>query len=163
MAAGTIDYQRIYRAVPLFKDLTEAELDAIMEFARLFRADKGTVLVQQGQHGSGLYIVVNGSARVTARDPAGKETTLAIVGRGVTIGELSLIDEAPHSANVICEELCTLLHVDTAGFNKLRAMKHPAAYKLLRATAPMICERLRAINERIATIFVAAGGQAEGS
>ena len=30
---------------------------------------------------------------------------------------------------------------------------HPAAFKILRATAPMICDRLRQINERIASIF----------
>lgn len=153
MAEREIDYQRVYRAVPMFADLTEAELDAILQIARLFRAAEGTVLLRQGQSGSGMFIVVNGTARVTARGVDGLETTLAVLERGDTVGELHLIDQAPHSATVTCAELCTLLQVDTEGFNRLRAAHHPAVYKVLRATAPMICERLRAINERIAAIF----------
>ena len=46
-----------------------------------------------------------------------------------------------------------MFHLDNRAFNALRAEHHPAAFKVLRATAPMICERLRQMNDRIAAIF----------
>ena len=148
-----IDYQRIYKAVPIFSDLTEDELADILRISRLFRAAAGTTLVREGESGTGMYILVNGSARVTVRQDEIEDTTLAVLTRGDTIGELNLIDSAPHSATVTCVELCTLFHIDADAFNGLRADGHPGAFKVLRAIAPLVCARLRQINGRIAAIF----------
>ncbi len=153
-----MDFERVHRAVPMFAELDEEELGAIVAVSRLFRAAEGTVLVRQGESGTGMFVLVNGRAAVTMRPATASpevvaETTLAVLERGDAIGELNLIDEAPHSATVTCVEPSTVFHIDAAAFAALRAEGHPAAYKLLRATAPMICERLRHINERIAAIF----------
>ena len=148
-----VDYERIYRAVPLFADLDEEELDQILSISRLFRVDPNTALVVEGESGTGMYVLVNGSAQVTVKGGDERETILAVLSRGDVIGELNLIDTAPHSATVTCLEASTLFHMDTRAFNTLRAEHSQAAYKVLRATAPIICERLRQINERIAGIF----------
>ena len=153
MSGKNVDYQRIYKAVPLFRDLSEEEVDELMQASRLFRAGKDTILVKEGMVGTGLYILVNGSAEVKVTDSEGNETLLAVVERGSTIGELSLIDSSPHSATVVCSEPSTLFHIDTASFNRLRTQHSAAAFKVLRAIAPMVCERLRTINDRIAGIF----------
>ena len=153
MSGQNVDYQRIYKAVPLFRGLSEEEVDELMAASRLFRAGKDTILVKEGMVGTGLYIMVNGSAAVKVADGEGNDTLLAVVERGSTIGELSLIDSSPHSATVICTEPSTLFHIDTATFNRLRSEHSSAAFKVLRAIAPMVCERLRSINDRIATIF----------
>ncbi len=153
MSSSKVDHKKIYTAVPLFQSLTETELDDILTISRLFRSPAGHDLVKQGESGKGVFIIVNGSARVTFLDDDGDSTTLATLGRGDAVGELSLIDSSPHSATVTCEETCTVFHVDTTAFNKLRTEHNAAAFKILRATAPMICERLRQINDRIASIF----------
>jgi len=153
MSAPTVDHQKIYKAVPLFQALTETELDDILTISRLFRSPAGHHLVTQGEAGKGVFIIVSGSARVSVVDTDDQVTKLATLGRGDAVGELSLIDASPHSATVTCEETCTVFHIDTAAFNALRTKHHPAAFKILRATAPMICDRLRQINERIASIF----------
>ena len=64
MSGKNVDYQRIYKAVPLFRDLSEEEVDELMQASRLFRAGKDTILVKEGMVGTGLYILVNGSAEV---------------------------------------------------------------------------------------------------
>ena len=154
MTQPQVDYERIYRAVPLFADLNEEELDRILSISRLFRVEANTSLVVEGESGTGMYVLVNGSAQVTVRAGDERETILAVLNRGDVIGELNLIDTAPHSATVTCLEPSTLFHMDTKAFNALRAEHCQAAYKVLRATAPIICDRLRQINERIAGIFV---------
>jgi len=153
MTEPRVDYERIYRAVPLFSDFNEDELDRILSISRLFRVEAETPLVVEGESGTGMYVLVNGTAKVTVRGGDERETTLAVLNRGDIIGELNLIDTAPHSATVTCLEPSTLFHIDTEAFNTLRAEQCQAAYKVLRATAPIVCERLRQINERIASIF----------
>ena len=142
------DIEAIYRAVPLFKELTAEELEVILDMSRLLRAGPGTVLVREGERGTGMYVLVRGSARVTVSQEDVEDTTLALLERGDTVGELNLIDDSPHSATVTCLEASMVFHTDTRAFNVLRRRGHPAAFKILRAMAPMICERLRLINER---------------
>ena len=154
MIERQVDYERIYRAVPLFAELGEEELDRILSISRLFRVEPNTSLVVQGESGTGMYVLVNGSAQVTVKGDDGRDIILAVLSRGDVIGELNLIDTAPHSATVTCLEASTLFHMDTSAFNELRAEHCQAAYKVLRATAPIVCDRLRQINERIAGIFV---------
>ena len=148
-----VDYERIYRAVPLFAELSEDELDQILSISRLFRVEADTPLLVEGESGTGMYVLVNGSAQVTVQGDDERETILAVLKHGDVVGELNLIDTAPHSATVTCMEPSTLFHIDTAAFNALRAEHSQAAYKVLRSTAPIVCERLRQINERIASIF----------
>lgn len=153
MSEPRVDYRRIYAAVPLFRELSEDELNAILTVSRLFRVDGETVLVRQGESLPGTYVLIDGTARVLVASEEAGETRLATLQRGDVVGELNLIDTAPHSATVVCNDRCTLFHIDPEGFNQLRAEWHLAAFKVLRAIAPTICQRLRRINERIASIF----------
>jgi CRP/FNR family cyclic AMP-dependent transcriptional regulator len=153
MSPTKVDHEKVYKAVPLFQALSESELNEILAISRLFRSPAGHHLVEQGDSGKGVFIIVNGSASVSVTDEDGDSTTLAVLGRGDAVGELSLIDSSPHSATVTCAEACTVFHVDTRAFNALRAEHNAAAFKILRAVAPMVCERLRQINDRIAAIF----------
>ena len=153
MSSQKVDHQKIYRAVPLFKTRSEEELESILAISRLFRSPEGHHLVEQGEPGKGVFIIINGAAAVTVVDADGESTLLANLSRGDAVGELSLIDSSPHSATVTCTETSTVFHLDTKAFNELRAQHDTAAFKVLRATAPMICERLRQMNDRIAGIF----------
>lgn len=64
---------------------------------RSFR--RGMLLIQEGDVGSTLYIVLSGRLRAFAADARGKEITLGIYGAGEYVGEMSL-DGGPRSANV---------------------------------------------------------------
>ena len=80
--------------VPLFRgcapDVVERLADATAEFD--FAADQA--IVQQGQVGNGLYIVVEGGARIVAGSDE-----LARMGPGDFFGELSVIDQRPRAAS----------------------------------------------------------------
>lgn len=64
---------------------------------RTFR--RGLLLIQEGDLGSTLYIVMSGRLRAFAADPLGKEITLGMYGPGEYVGEMAL-DGGPRSANV---------------------------------------------------------------
>jgi CRP/FNR family cyclic AMP-dependent transcriptional regulator len=64
---------------------------------RLFR--KGVLLIQEGDLGDTLYVVLSGRLRAFASDDRGKEITLGLYGPGEYVGEMAL-DGGPRSANV---------------------------------------------------------------
>ena len=81
-------------SVPLFRDCSSQLLDRLAQAASEFEFAADAPIVQQGQVGNGLYIVLIGGARIVA----GSEE-LARIGPGDFFGELSVIDQRPRSAS----------------------------------------------------------------
>jgi CRP/FNR family cyclic AMP-dependent transcriptional regulator len=68
---------------------------------RHYRAN--TTLIEEGDRGETLFLVLSGSLRIFCADPNGREITLAIYGPGEYVGEMSL-DGGARSASVCTEE-----------------------------------------------------------
>lgn len=68
---------------------------------RRYRAN--TTLIEEGDRGDTLFVVLSGSLRIFCADPNGREITLAIYGPGEYVGEMSL-DGGPRSASASTEE-----------------------------------------------------------
>lgn len=73
-----------------------------------------TLLIQEGDRGDTLYIILSGRLRAFTADDHGKEFTLGIYGVGDYVGEMSL-DGGPRSANVETLEssLCAVVTRET--------------------------------------------------
>ncbi len=147
------DYQKLYKVVPLFADLTQEELDEMIAISRLFKAPAGFNILEEGQPGPGMYIIVHGMCTCRLQLFQGDDTHLANLYKGDVFGELSLIDDQPVSATVTTVNECILYHIEKERFLELRTQLRPAAFKVLRALGPTICNRLRAINARIGEVF----------
>jgi CRP/FNR family transcriptional regulator, cyclic AMP receptor protein len=78
------------------------------------RYRRGTLLIQEGEAGDTLYIVLQGRLRAFLADNSGKELTLGMYGAMEYVGEMSL-DGGPRSANVEAMEscLCSVVTRDT--------------------------------------------------
>lgn len=68
---------------------------------RHYRAN--TTLIEEGDHGDTLFVVLSGNLRIFCADASGREITLALYGPGEYVGEMSL-DGGPRSASVSTEE-----------------------------------------------------------
>ncbi len=147
------EYSKLYKAVPLFRSLSTSELEEMIAISRLFKAPKGYTILEEGKAGHGMYVVVHGMCTCRMRLFQGDDTHLANLYKGDVFGEMSLIDDGPVSATVTTVNDCILYHIDKARFTEMRVGHRPAAFKVLRALAPTICERLRTINARIGDIF----------
>ena len=92
------------RGVPLFRGCAEESLQRLADRTAEIDFATGAPIVQQGQVGNGLFILVLGSARVLTG-----EQELARLGPGEVVGELSVIDQEPRVASVIALEPTTCL------------------------------------------------------
>lgn len=69
--------------------------------------DAGEIIINEGDLGTSMYIVVNGQVRIFEGD---KE--LAVHGTRAVFGELAALDPEPRAASVQAIEDCTLLRLD---------------------------------------------------
>lgn len=70
------------------------------------RYAKGVLLIQEGDVGDTVYVILEGRLRAFATEPStGREFTYDVYGPGQIVGEMGL-DGGPRSANVIAMEPC---------------------------------------------------------
>lgn len=125
-------------ATPLLHGVDDAGLTRIADRAIDVTFTAGHVIARQGEVGTGLFIVVSGSARVV-RDG----TTVATLGPGDFFGELSVLDGKPRNAQVIAEGETVCLALATWDFEAVVTDQPTVALAILRGLAA----RLRTVTE----------------
>jgi CRP-like cAMP-binding protein len=81
----------------LFADCTKAELRQIRSLTTYLRIPKDRVLIREGSRAQEFIIINSGSARVSRATDDGV-TTVAEVGSGEFLGEMSLLTGSPRNA-----------------------------------------------------------------
>jgi CRP/FNR family cyclic AMP-dependent transcriptional regulator len=84
---------------------------------------KNTILINEGDIGDSLFIVVSGRVKVYSSNQAGREIVIAFHGPGEYVGEMSL-DGSPRSASVVTLEPTTCALVNRASFREF-ILAHP--------------------------------------
>ena len=89
----------VLRSIELFSELTDAELDSIVNAMHSEKFVRGNAIIKEGKKGATFYVIQSGTAEV---NKAG-----VIIGQlqsGDYFGERSLIDGAPRSASVFATD-----------------------------------------------------------
>ncbi len=140
--------RELLRGVPLLAVLQPAELDQLVGMVTERRFAKGTTIIEGGSEGSGMMVLATGRVRVTATSAAGREVTLAILDRGRTFGELSMLDGKTRSASVTAMDDCLTLVIERRDFLPLLRANPDLVLRLLG----VLCERLRDTNRALEEI-----------
>lgn len=126
--AMTIDEKiALLSRLELFRGIPEESLRPIAERAAEAEFPAGRFIVQQGQTGSGLYLVIEGKVRVMR----GSEL-LAELGPGELIGEIAVFDQQPRMASVVAEEPTRCLGIASWDFIDLLEQDPKLAINVLR-------------------------------
>jgi CRP/FNR family transcriptional regulator, cyclic AMP receptor protein len=142
---GSQGVVELLRRVPLFSELSTAELERVAQVGIPRSFPRETRIFHEGDPGDACYIVREGSARVTREHPDGRAITLATLGPGAIFGELAMLDGERRSASVEATENTELVALPASDVRKL-IREHPEmAEKLVVA----LTRRLREANERI--------------
>ena len=131
--------------VPLFADLSEAEIQRISMITRKKKYPKNSVIVFEKDPGDSLYIVDSGQVKVVLTGEDGREVILSVLGEADFFGEMALIDDMPRSANVIAMEDSRLIVLYRDDFHRVLEEQPRIGLGLLRAMS----RRLRSADDKI--------------
>ena len=123
--------------VPLFAGLSKRELQRIGELADEVDLPSGRVLMRQGESGSEMLIVIDGSARIE-RDGE----VIAERGGGEVLGEIALLDGGPRTATVTLTRDSRLLVLGRREFQAAMDELPDVRLRVLEAVA----HRLRTLD-----------------
>ena len=138
----------LLRRVPLFSLLTAAQAEVISGAVIKRRFKRGEPLVEQGQKSNALFILLTGRARVMTSDSRGREVILATLSQGDYLGEMSIIDNEPHSATVRAEVQTDVLMLGRTEFARCLTENAPMSLVVMRG----LVKRLRHADRKIESL-----------
>ncbi|MEQ1861171.1 MAG: ATP-binding protein [Chthoniobacteraceae bacterium] len=114
----------------------------------LLRFDPDDIIFNEGDPGDCLYLVVDGSVRISKLGRGGNQETLQFIQPGNFFGEMSLIDGEPRSAQASAAGPTVLGQVDAATFGRiLENAPRTLHMNFLRS----VVARLRGLNSHFIT------------
>ncbi|PTL85868.1 Crp/Fnr family transcriptional regulator [Vitiosangium sp. GDMCC 1.1324] len=140
------------KASPLFKDFTDVgiQIFAAIGVARAF--PKGSALFVENRPGESLFIVGDGTVRLSARNTAGEDVTLGDVSAGEPLGELALIQKGERLCTATAMTDVTAVEIRHADFQKLTAQKPQACMKLLMGIVTYFGQKVRDNREAMKSL-----------
>ncbi len=138
------NYDYIKR-VPLFEGLQPRHLKALAKACTTRHYEAGDTIVRQGNPGVGLFIIVSGKVKIEKRADDGSTMNIAAHGPGEVVGEMSVLDGAVRTADVVAVEATECLVLASWAFNSF-LKSHPKVALLI---LPVVVTRFRETNEAL--------------
>ena len=131
---------------PFLTTLSEASRERLKELLDEEHHLANTVIFREGIPGDALYIIWSGRVAVI-KDLEGETPTLLAYGEpGEILGEISLLENGPHSASVVAMEDTCLLRIPRADLQRL-VREQSIGIEILGALGKIVSTRLRAVDE----------------
>ncbi len=134
----------VLRGVWLFAELTDDQLESISSFTFEKAFEAGELIVEEGQTGNGLYIIVSGNVEVLKGDLTATPQVLAKRGAGDVFGEMALLGEWPRTASVRALDEVQCLGIDRWVFLSQLERQPQVTIRMLQ----ILAQRLRDSDAR---------------
>jgi PPM family protein phosphatase len=137
----------ILAPMPLFAHCTERELRSIAQATRPRTFPRDTVLFEEGQPGTELYLVISGTVDIVKNGQI-----MAHFGPGSSFGEMAMLDEPGRSATAVAGDDCELLVIPRDAFFAMLRGNSGLAVKILWNMLLRLSANLRTTSERLAEV-----------
>ena len=137
--------QALLPKLEVFNFLTEADYPAIEKYMFPHDYEEGAFVFKEGGHGGYMFFIVSGEVEVIKQFD-NKKHTIARLGVGRSVGEMSLIDGAPRSASVRAASKLQLIVLKREDFNALNDEQPAIANKVLMGICSLLSQSLRDTN-----------------
>ena len=134
-------------APPFLTTLSETSRARLKELLHDEHHPANSIIFREGMPGDVLYIIWSGRVAIV-KDLEGETPTLLAYGEpGEILGEISLLENGPHSASVVAVEDTCLLRLSRADLQRLVSEPSPIGVEILSALGKIVSTRLRAADE----------------
>lgn len=145
------------KQIPLFEEIrdNEAYLAMVQQICRHRSVRGGSVVIQEGENGSEMYIMLSGAVEIKRKTRAGDDYTVVRLKaeNNVFFGEMALIDDDVRSATIKTVLDSEFLVLTKADFLKLGEDHPQIALPITRVIAKILAGRLRKTTGDMLTIF----------
>ena len=131
----------ILKQIPIFAHLNYHELVRVLGLTQLLAIEEGAEFIHEGEQGNEMYVLLTGEVEVIK----GNEV-LASLTRGVNLGEMAMIDNAPRSASVRAKTNSHVLIMRREEFFGIIRGEPVIGTKLLWSLVQVLSGRLRDTN-----------------
>jgi flavin reductase (DIM6/NTAB) family NADH-FMN oxidoreductase RutF len=123
-------YERLLAHVPVFSALPPDVFERLIAAGAERTFDDGDAIVQAGEPGADLYVILEGAARV---ERAGRPVRQ--LGPHDLFGEIAVLDGGPRTADVVADGPCRCLAVPRLALREALEAEPGAAWQLLEVLA----------------------------
>ncbi len=141
----SFSFESMLATTELFGQLSHEEIGPFAAKSQLQTFEAGQVITQQGDLGTGLYVITEGSVDVVHDRGEPSETQVATLKEGDFFGDLALLLERPRGASVVAREFTKCLVLVRWDFKDL-ALESP---KVLWAMLEVVAGRLTDTDQPI--------------
>lgn len=147
----------LLKKIELFEGLGSLHLAHIASIAERQEHKKGEVLFEEGDDGAHLFIVAEGSVRISKMIPGIGEEALAVLRPGSYFGEMEFIDrDLDRAARAIIHESAVLYAFAYTELDDLLGSDPHLAIAIQGAMLRTLGRRLRATNDKVSAMFAMA-------
>jgi signal transduction histidine kinase len=132
----------------LFEGIESGLLERIAPDVHVVQLNAGEVIFREGDPGDLMYLVGQGSVKISKSGRGGQQETLGFIKSGNFFGEMALLDGEPRSAMATAAESTLLGTVDEPTFQHILAL---APSRLHMNFLRSVTERLRSVNSHFIT------------
>ncbi len=150
MASRISDY---LADVAMFSELEPQERIALEKFMFFNRVSAGDFVFREGDKGDFVCFVASGALEVSKVNRQGQTVVITTLGKGSSLGEMSLIDQLTRSATVRAKTTASLVVLTRKGFDMVLKMHPETGIKMLKGIALQLSINLRSTSDRL-TEFV---------
>ncbi|HWZ40611.1 MAG TPA: cyclic nucleotide-gated ion channel [Bradyrhizobium sp.] len=122
--------------IPLFGELSAAQIADVMKILRAQKVDKGTIIARRGEPAHSMYLIVDGEVEIRLRH---KHIHL---GAGNFFGEIAALRQARRSATVVALQTTRLLALDASDLHSLMDREPQIAARIWEAARTRLGDEL---------------------
>lgn len=144
-----MDLKFFLKNLPAFEEFKAPHLDILASHLKVEQHDDGHVFIRQGTQGQALYMLLQGSVRITRRDTeGGTEQEVRELSDGEIFGMLSLIDNLPASGTCIARGPVKTAALTRDAFLQLFHEASPIGHHLQYMVAVQMARDIQEENKR---------------
>ncbi len=130
------------KSVRIFRDLSDEEIQGLLELLQPRRLSKGETLFQQGDPGGELFVVESGALGIAVSLDDGKKLEIAAFTVGDFFGEMSIFEKESRSATCYAKSPSRLLAMNEREFFRLVESNPASAGKMMTQMLAVTRQRL---------------------
>jgi len=138
----------------LLEDIDETGLESIAKIIKKLSFKKGEYLFKEKEETKGLYLIHSGKVEISKVTPDEWKQTLAILGTGHFLGELSILEKRRHEANAVALDNTEIFLIPKEDFEKMEKENLVLTAKITKKMLLIICKNLRRMNEKFLGMLI---------